>query len=172
MLSRCPNRWLDFCHEALAAFEHGEHGPRTSAHQEGANVLPLGPYERDRVRNADAKCPRWLHLDKTNRRARAKRRASKASMPWKGGNAVPGPKVDALPTDPGPDRTYKRAISRLLARLCSRSCVQRSARLARGPQSTTFMRSIAGTWRGGARLRASTWARCGRRRWEASPVIM
>ena len=46
---------------------------------------------------------------------------------------MPGPKVDALPTDPGPDRTYKRAISRLLARLCSRSCVQRSARLARGP---------------------------------------
>ena len=133
MLSRCPNRWLDFCHEALAAFAHGEHGPRTSAHQEGANVLPLGPYERGRERNADAKCPRWLHLDKTNRRARAKRRASHGIHARKGGDAVPGPRVVALSTGPGPDRTYKRALSRLLARLCSRSCVHRSARLARGP---------------------------------------
>ena len=46
---------------------------------------------------------------------------------------MPGPRVVALSTGPGPDRTYKRALSRLLARLCSRSCVHRSARLARGP---------------------------------------
>ena len=46
---------------------------------------------------------------------------------------MPGPRVVALSTGPGPDRTYKRALSRLLARLCSCSCVHRSARLARGP---------------------------------------
>ena len=96
-------------------------------------MLPLGPYERGRERNADAKCPRWLHLDKTNRRARAKRRASHGIHARKGGDAVPGPRVVALSTGPGPDRTYKRALSRLLARLCSCSCVHRSARLARGP---------------------------------------